>query len=93
MILDDVAMLGVKYDVFTHTSDHFDRISDLCEKMIREQKAYVDDTEPELMKKEREERKNSKNRDNSKTLLSMCRNYPADKVVIFLIFIWCKKVA
>ncbi|KAH3856986.1 hypothetical protein DPMN_099583, partial [Dreissena polymorpha] len=65
VILKDVEMLGIKYDRFTHTSDHFDRLIDLCERMIREGKAYVDDTEPELMKKQREERVNSKNRDNS----------------------------
>ena len=65
VILDDVAMLGIKYDIFSHTSDHFDKIMDLCEKMIREGKAYCDDTEPETMKKEREERKDSKNRNNS----------------------------
>lgn len=41
---------------------------DLCEKMIREGKAYVDDTDPETMKKERDERKDSANRSNSKFL-------------------------
>lgn len=59
-------MLGVKYDIFSHTSDHFDRILDLGEKLIREGKAYADDTDPESMKKERDERVNSKNRANSK---------------------------
>lgn len=65
VILEDVAMLGVKYDIFSHTSDHFDRILDLGEKLIREGKAYADDTDPESMKKERDERVNSKNRANS----------------------------
>ncbi|XP_052767806.1 bifunctional glutamate/proline--tRNA ligase-like [Mya arenaria] len=65
VILKDLEMLGVKYDRFTHTSDHFDKLLELCERMIREGKAYVDDTEPEQMKKEREERVNSKNWDNS----------------------------
>lgn len=58
-------MLGIKYDIFSHTSDHFDLIMDLCTKMIKEGKAYVDDTEPEQMKKEREERVESANRSNS----------------------------
>jgi len=66
VILKDVEMLGIKYDQFTHTSDHFDRLLDLCERMIREKKAYVDNTEKEQMRAEREERKDSKNRDNSK---------------------------
>jgi bifunctional glutamyl/prolyl-tRNA synthetase len=34
--------------------------------MIKEGKAYVDNTNPEQMKKEREERKESVNRSNSK---------------------------
>jgi len=36
----------------------------LCERMIREGKAFADDTDPETMKKEREERVDSKNRNN-----------------------------
>ena len=66
MILQDVADLGIKYDQFSHTSDHFDTMLDLCERMIREGKAYIDDTDPETMKKEREERKESASRSNSK---------------------------
>nr|XP_022332735.1 bifunctional glutamate/proline--tRNA ligase-like [Crassostrea virginica] len=65
VILKDVAMLGITYDKFSYTSDHFDLLQDLCEKMIKLGKAYVDDTEPETMKKEREERKDSVNRNNS----------------------------
>ncbi|CAC5405711.1 EPRS [Mytilus coruscus] len=65
VILEDVAMLGIKYDKFSHTSDHFDLMLDLCTKMIKEGKAYVDNTEPEQMKKEREERVESDNRKNS----------------------------
>ena len=66
MILQDVADLGIKYDQFSHTSDHFDTMLDLCERMLREGKAYIDDTDPETMKKEREERKESASRSNSK---------------------------
>ncbi|XP_076096577.1 bifunctional glutamate/proline--tRNA ligase-like isoform X2 [Mytilus galloprovincialis] len=65
VILEDVAMLGIKYDKFSHTSDHFDLMLDLCTKMIKEGKAYVDNTEPEQMKKEREERVENDNRKNS----------------------------
>ncbi|XP_021352848.1 bifunctional glutamate/proline--tRNA ligase-like, partial [Mizuhopecten yessoensis] len=65
VILEDVAMLGIKYDIFSHTSDHFDLILSLGEKLIRQGKAYADNTDPETMKKEREERANSKNRANS----------------------------
>ncbi|XP_071491783.1 bifunctional glutamate/proline--tRNA ligase-like [Diadema antillarum] len=65
VILQDVAMLGIKPDIFSHTSDHFDLIQSYAEKMIKEGKAYADDTEPELMKKEREQREFSKNYNNS----------------------------
>lgn len=61
-------MLGIKYDMFTHTSDHFDRLLECCRTLIEQSLAYCDDTDPEAMKKERDERLNSKNRDNSKFL-------------------------
>ncbi|BFZ12382.1 hypothetical protein BsWGS_15421 [Bradybaena similaris] len=64
VILEDIALLGITYDKFSHTSDHFDYLLTCCEQLIRQGKAYVDDTEPELMKKEREERIESKNRSN-----------------------------
>ncbi|XP_059171364.1 bifunctional glutamate/proline--tRNA ligase-like [Physella acuta] len=64
VILEDIALLGITYDKFSHTSDHFDSLMVYCEKLIKENKAYVDDTDPEVMKKEREERKESKNRNN-----------------------------
>ena len=66
VILQDLAMLGVKYDIFSHTSDHFDLIGKYCERLIKEDKAYCDDTDPETMKKEREQRQKSKNWNNSK---------------------------
>ena len=65
-----MAMLGIKYDKFSHTSDHFDLMLDLCTKMIKEGKAYVDNTEPEQMKKEREERVENDNRKNSMYYIS-----------------------
>ena len=65
VILDDIKMLNVKYDYFSRTSDHFETILLYCEKLIKNGKAYVDDTDAETMKKEREEMKESKNRSNS----------------------------
>ena len=61
-------MLNVKPDRFTRTSDHFETILQLAEKLIKEGKAYVDDTPTEQMRAEREKREASKNRDNSKLL-------------------------
>ncbi|XP_044729967.1 bifunctional glutamate/proline--tRNA ligase isoform X2 [Chrysoperla carnea] len=64
VILEDVEMLQIKPDQFTHTSNYFDLMLEYCEKLIKEGKAYVDDTEPEIMKQEREQRKESVNRNN-----------------------------
>ncbi|XP_046992182.1 bifunctional glutamate/proline--tRNA ligase [Schistocerca americana] len=65
VILEDLKLLQVKPDVFTHTSDYFDLMLEMCEKLLKEGKAYVDDTEPEQMKLEREQKIESKNRNNS----------------------------
>ncbi|XP_042330475.1 bifunctional glutamate/proline--tRNA ligase isoform X4 [Sceloporus undulatus] len=65
VILEDVAMLHIKPDQFTYTSDHFETIMKYAEKLIQEGKAYVDDTPAEQMKMEREQRVESKHRNNS----------------------------
>ncbi|CAJ0594245.1 unnamed protein product [Cylicocyclus nassatus] len=65
VIKEDLAMLNVKPDRWTHSSDHFEKMLEMCEKLLREGKAYVDDTDTETMRKEREERKESKNRNAS----------------------------
>ncbi len=67
VILEDLKMLQVKYDRLVHTSDHFDLIATYCEQLISQGKAYVDDTDPETMKQEREQRLESNNRINSKS--------------------------
>lgn len=65
VILEDVAMLQIKPDQFTYTSDHFPAIQRLAEKLLQEGKAYIDDTPPDVMKQEREQRIESHNRSNS----------------------------
>ena len=62
--MEDVKLLGLKYDQFSHTSDYFDVMLDYCTELIKQGKAYVDDTDAETMKKEREERIESKCRNN-----------------------------
>ncbi|XP_024390713.1 glutamate--tRNA ligase, cytoplasmic [Physcomitrium patens] len=52
-ILQDLDTLGVKGDVITYTSDYFPQLMEMCEKLIKEGKAYVDDTEREQMQLER----------------------------------------
>lgn len=65
VILEDLKLLKINYDRLTRTSDYFELMLELCEKLINEGKAYVDDTNAEEMKKEREKKICSKNRENS----------------------------
>ncbi|XP_026314818.1 bifunctional glutamate/proline--tRNA ligase isoform X2 [Hyposmocoma kahamanoa] len=65
VILEDVEMLEIKPDMFTHTSQYFDLMLQLCEKLIKEGKAFVDDTPAEQMKNERDQKVESRNRNNS----------------------------
>ena len=44
-ILEDLKLLDIQGDVVTHTSDHFDTLYDYAVKMIKDGKAYADDTE------------------------------------------------
>lgn len=72
VILEDLEMLQIKPDLFTHTSQYFDLMLEYCEQLLKEHKAYVDDTDPEQMKKEREQRIKSKNHSNCKYTNSSC---------------------
>lgn len=65
-ILEDLRLLQIKPDRFTHTSDYFDIILDYCTKLIKEEKAFVDDTPADIMKEQREKKLKSDNRDNCK---------------------------
>ncbi|KAJ1360384.1 hypothetical protein KIN20_019342 [Parelaphostrongylus tenuis] len=65
VIKEDLAMLNVIPQRWTHSSDYFEIMLEMCERLLREGKAYVDDTDTETMRKEREERIPSKNRDSS----------------------------
>ncbi|KJE96337.1 hypothetical protein CAOG_010009 [Capsaspora owczarzaki ATCC 30864] len=64
-ILEDLESLGIKPDKFTHTSDWFDTILQYGERMLKEGKAFVDDTPVDKMRSEREARQNSYRRDAS----------------------------
>lgn len=68
VILGDLERLQIKPDLFTHTSQYFDLMLEYCVQLMTEGKAYVDDTEPEKMKLEREQRTESINRSNCKIL-------------------------
>ena len=62
-IMKDLETLNIKPDVITYTSDYFKEIQELCEKLLKDGKFYVDDTPHEQMKEER-----------LKCIESKCRN-------------------
>lgn len=64
VILEDLEMLEIKPDMFTHTSQYFDIMLEYCETLMKDQKAYVDNTPPEQMKLERDQKMESANRSN-----------------------------
>lgn len=65
-ILQDLKLLQIKPHKFTHTSDYFGILEKYCTTLIERGMAFVDDTLADVMKQERDQRKKSKNRDNSK---------------------------
>ncbi|KAL3222898.1 hypothetical protein MRX96_028328 [Rhipicephalus microplus] len=65
VILDDVKKLEITPDRFTFTSDYFELLLHKCEELLKKGLAYVDDTDAETMKAEREQRIESKNRSNT----------------------------
>ncbi|XP_076223638.1 glutamyl-prolyl-tRNA synthetase [Nomia melanderi] len=64
-ILEDLELLQIKPDRFTHSSDYFDLMLEYCTKLIKEEKAYVDDTPANVMKEQRDQKLMSLNRNNS----------------------------
>ncbi|KAJ9186076.1 hypothetical protein P3X46_005619 [Hevea brasiliensis] len=64
-LLKDIETLGIKFKKVTHTSDYFDMLMEKAEELIKQGKAYVDDTPREQMQKERMDGIESKCRNNS----------------------------
>ncbi|CAK9815538.1 Bifunctional glutamate/proline--tRNA ligase [Anthophora quadrimaculata] len=64
-ILEDLELLQIKPDQFTHSSDYFDLMLEYCTKLIKEGKAYVDNTPANIMKEQRDRKEMSTNRNNS----------------------------
>ncbi|MQL41619.1 glutamine--tRNA ligase, partial [Escherichia coli] len=64
-LLKDIDTLGIKYEQITYTSDYFPELMEMAENLIRQGKAYVDDTPREQMQKERMDGIDSKCRSNS----------------------------
>lgn len=65
-ILEDLELLQIKPDKFTHSSDYFDLMLEYCTKLIKDGKAYVDDTSADIMKEQRDQKLMSSNRNNCK---------------------------
>jgi glutamyl-tRNA synthetase len=63
-IISDLKILKIKPDLTTHTSDYFGITADCAIKLIYMGHAYVDDTDRETMKEERNAGICSKNREN-----------------------------
>ncbi|KAJ3430057.1 glutamate--tRNA ligase [Anaeramoeba flamelloides] len=64
-ILEDLATLGIKYKTISYTSDHFDVIYEYAEQILKEGNCYIDDTPQEVMKEQRFNGIESKNRNQS----------------------------
>ncbi|KAJ4961096.1 hypothetical protein NE237_021006 [Protea cynaroides] len=64
-LLKDIDTLGITYEKVTYTSDYFPQLMEMAERLIRQRKAYVDDTPREQMQKERMDGIESKCRNNS----------------------------
>ncbi|KAL9239658.1 hypothetical protein vseg_013960 [Gypsophila vaccaria] len=64
-LLKDIETLDIVYDKVTYTSDHFPKLMEMAENLIKQGKAYVDDTPREQMQKERMDGIESKCRNQS----------------------------
>ncbi|KAI9268783.1 tRNA synthetases class I, catalytic domain-containing protein [Sporodiniella umbellata] len=64
-IKEDLALIGVDSSIVSHTSDYFDQMYELALKMIKEGKAYCDDTDQMTMREQRTARVPSKCHDQS----------------------------
>lgn len=65
VILQDLKLLGVKPDQYTHTSDHFDTLLSHAQKLVDEGKAFVDDATAEELSALRMKKQPSAKRDAS----------------------------
>ncbi|CBZ52621.1 putative glutamyl-tRNA synthetase [Neospora caninum Liverpool] len=54
-IAEDLRLLNVEWAKISHTSDYFEEMQSLCERLIKEGKFYVDDTPAEVMREQRAE--------------------------------------
>ncbi len=49
-IIEDLALMGIRPDKVSFTSDYFEYLEEMCIRMIKEGNAYADDTDQETMR-------------------------------------------
>ncbi|KAF2646593.1 glutamyl-tRNA synthetase [Massarina eburnea CBS 473.64] len=64
-IVEDLALMGIKADKVSYTSDYFQELYETCVRMLKEGTAYADDTLQEKMREERMDGIASARRDSS----------------------------
>ncbi|KAI9822519.1 MAG: hypothetical protein M1827_000238 [Pycnora praestabilis] len=64
-IVEDLALMGIKPDKTSYTSDYFEELYQYCLQIITSGKAYADDTDQMTMRSERMDGIASKRRDNT----------------------------
>lgn len=64
-IIEDLALMGIKPDRLSYTSDYFDELYEYAIRIIKEGHAYADDTDKETMAEQRMVGEPSKRRDAS----------------------------
>ncbi|ORY03313.1 glutamyl-tRNA synthetase-like protein [Clohesyomyces aquaticus] len=64
-IIEDLALMGIKADKTSYTSDYFQELYEYCIQMIKEGNAYADDTLQDKMRQERMDGIPSERRDSS----------------------------
>ena len=64
-IVEDLAMMGIRPDKTSYSSDYFQEMYDYCVTILKDGKAYADDTDQMTMREERMDGIASKRRDTS----------------------------
>ncbi|KAA6406520.1 MAG: glutamyl-tRNA synthetase [Lasallia pustulata] len=62
-IVEDLALMGIKPDKTSYTSDYFEELYHYCVKLLKARKAYADDTDQDTMRQERGDGIASRRRD------------------------------